>query len=396
MAAFCGQRSSKLRPRGSHKVGDLGPGLWYGPATLGGRRTGSAARLAGLAALLALAVGSTTAAAGPGSGYRERAGRLRVEAQQLDTRTHRALLDLYALESRLGRARNRLSTLEGRSARLRLGEAALTAQLATARRSLAVARQELAEHLRSLYEEGRPDPLAVVLGAQSLDDAVSKLDTLTRIADQSRRVAVVTGAAELRLTRARTRLARERRALERSLAAARSAAGHLEAARLERLSFVQGLQARQRLQRSQIRTLLATARAVEQRSQELQAASTAPPSEAAGSVRSDGGAPPATTPQPTRPDPPVTAAPSGHRLRVYATGYSLPGHTASGLPVGWGVVAVDPAVIPLGTRLTIPGYGEAVAADVGSGVRGAMIDLWFPTLAQARAWGRRTVTVELH
>ena len=76
--------------------------------------------------------------------------------------------------------------------------------------------------------------------------------------------------------------------------------------------------------------------------------------------------------------------------------YSLPGHTASGLPVGWGVVAVDPSVIPLGTRLTVPGYGEAVAADVGSGVRGAMIDLWFPTLAQARAWGRRTVTITLH
>jgi 3D (Asp-Asp-Asp) domain-containing protein len=81
---------------------------------------------------------------------------------------------------------------------------------------------------------------------------------------------------------------------------------------------------------------------------------------------------------------------------VTATGYSLPGHTATGLPVGWGVVAVDPSVIPLGTRLTVPGYGEAVAADTGSAVRGATIDLWFPTLAQARAWGRRTVTVILH
>ena len=79
-----------------------------------------------------------------------------------------------------------------------------------------------------------------------------------------------------------------------------------------------------------------------------------------------------------------------------ATGYSLPGHTASGLPVGWGVVAVDPTVIPLGTRMTIPGYGEGVAADVGSGIRGAMIDLWFPTLGQALAWGRRTVTITLH
>ena len=102
-------------------------------------------------------------------------------------------------------------------------------------------------------------------------------------------------------------------------------------------------------------------------------------------------------PAASSPSPPPATAPSGGRtLTVVATGYSLPGHTASGLPVGWGVVAVDPSVIPLGTRLTVPGYGEAVAADVGSTVRGAMIDLWFPTLAQARAWGRRTVTITLH
>src|SRR6185437_16210397 len=76
----------------------------------------------------------------------------------------------------------------------------------------------------------------------------------------------------------------------------------------------------------------------------------------------------------------------GTTLSVSSTGYSLPGRTATGLPVGWGVVAVDPAVIPLGTRMTVPGYGEAVAADVGSAVKGYDIDLWFPTLAQARAW----------
>jgi 3D (Asp-Asp-Asp) domain-containing protein len=53
-------------------------------------------------------------------------------------------------------------------------------------------------------------------------------------------------------------------------------------------------------------------------------------------------------------------------------------------------------VIPLGTRLTIPGYGEGVAADTGTAVRGNAIDLWFPTLEQANAWGRRTVTITLH
>ena len=83
-------------------------------------------------------------------------------------------------------------------------------------------------------------------------------------------------------------------------------------------------------------------------------------------------------------------------VTVTSTGYSLPGRTATGLPVGFGIVAVDPAAIPLGTRMSIPGYGEGVAADTGSGVQGMMIDLWFPTLAQALAWGRRTVTITLH
>jgi 3D (Asp-Asp-Asp) domain-containing protein len=61
--------------------------------------------------------------------------------------------------------------------------------------------------------------------------------------------------------------------------------------------------------------------------------------------------------------------------------------------VGWGIVAVDPRLIPLGTRMYVPGYGEAIAADVGTAILGPKLDIWFPTLAQAQAWGRRTVTI---
>jgi 3D (Asp-Asp-Asp) domain-containing protein len=99
-------------------------------------------------------------------------------------------------------------------------------------------------------------------------------------------------------------------------------------------------------------------------------------------------------PPTTAPTTPPAAAPG--TLTVTATGYSLPGRTATGMPVGFGVVAVDPAVIPLGTSMTVPGYGEGVAADTGSAVTGNTIDLWFPTLADAMAWGRRTVTITLH
>src|SRR5205814_9472253 len=93
--------------------------------------------------------------------------------------------------------------------------------------------------------------------------------------------------------------------------------------------------------------------------------------------------------------PAPTAAGPG-TLTVTATAYTLQGQTATGAPVGYGVVAVDPSVIPLGTRMTIPGYGEGVAADTGGAIQGAVIDLWFPTAAEAANWGPRTVTITLH
>jgi uncharacterized protein YabE (DUF348 family) len=68
-------------------------------------------------------------------------------------------------------------------------------------------------------------------------------------------------------------------------------------------------------------------------------------------------------------------------LNMYAVSYNPTSAggtiTASGLPLAKGVAAVDPNYIPLGTRLFIPGYGEAIAADTGGGVQGRMIDLGY-------------------
>lgn len=69
------------------------------------------------------------------------------------------------------------------------------------------------------------------------------------------------------------------------------------------------------------------------------------------------------------------------------------GYTALGIPARYGVVAVDPDIIPLGTRLYIPGYGEAIAADTGGAINGYMIDLCMEDYTQAIAFGRRGVEV---
>ncbi len=69
--------------------------------------------------------------------------------------------------------------------------------------------------------------------------------------------------------------------------------------------------------------------------------------------------------------------------------------TALGTPLRRGVVAVDPSVIPLGTRLYIEGYGYARAEDTGGAIRGNKIDLLFMTRSEAYSFGRRTVKVHI-
>ena len=88
----------------------------------------------------------------------------------------------------------------------------------------------------------------------------------------------------------------------------------------------------------------------------------------------------------------------GRALYVSATAYSAhdPGNgnrTATGTLVRRGVIAVDPSVIPLGTRVFIPGYGEAVAEDIGGGIHGQRIDVAFDTHAEALMFGRQDLEI---
>jgi 3D (Asp-Asp-Asp) domain-containing protein len=91
-------------------------------------------------------------------------------------------------------------------------------------------------------------------------------------------------------------------------------------------------------------------------------------------------------------------------VRMHATAYDpgprscgkyADGYTAIGVKARKGVVAVDDRVIPMRTRLYIPGYGFAVAADRGSAIKGNRIDLCFNTYAEAKRWGRRKIKVYL-
>ena len=325
-----------------------------------------------LALGLALAGALLLGAGLPGAEGSASPQHLRQRQQALSSRSHSALLSLYALDSRLARARSELSALRGRADALRAEQEQVRREMTVVEGNLQASQRLLGDRLRTLYEEGEPDAIAVLLGATSLDDAVTRLDELERSALQGAQAATNARDGRTKLRGLALELVARIREVQALTSQAESTAQALAATRASRVSFLASLARQQRLTKRQIAALDNHARRVVEKTQAIQA-QTSSASTAA---------------------PPVGQGP--RTLTVTSTGYSLSGNTASGLPVGPGIVAVDPAVIPLGTRLTIPGYGEAVAADTGSAVQGVTIDLWFPTLAQALAWGRRTVTITLH
>ena len=87
-------------------------------------------------------------------------------------------------------------------------------------------------------------------------------------------------------------------------------------------------------------------------------------------------------------------------LTMQSTAYTGGTLTATGSkpvynPGGISTIAVDPNVIPLGSKVYVSGYGTAIAADTGGAIKGNIIDVYFNSEADCIAWGRRTVTVEI-
>ncbi|VBB06308.1 Hypothetical protein LUCI_1538 [Lucifera butyrica] len=93
--------------------------------------------------------------------------------------------------------------------------------------------------------------------------------------------------------------------------------------------------------------------------------------------------------QPSRYSRALTMTASAYTAQDAGTG----AFTYGGHPLRKGLIAVDPSVIPLGTRLYIPGYGYGIADDIGSSITGARIDLAFENRGEALQFGVQRVTV---
>jgi cystine transport system substrate-binding protein len=322
------------------------------------------------------------AAAGAGDG--PTVSSLKADDAGLAAKSRAAVLELYSLDTRLSAAKSRLASLQTAGERLRAQGAELRQALQIARTDTRLSQVRLASRLRFMYEHGTTSSLDIVMGAKSLEDALNQLDDYNRVSAADADVLLQVQTARRHTVRLRRTLAERARALAATTAAAAATVSQLEQVRASRTAYVADLARQRSLDAAKIAEISAQATAADVKSQTL-----------APQPRTPNAAVPALAPEASVQvaAPALTTSTGGRTITVVATGYDLPGHTATGLPVGWGIAAVDPSVIPLGTRMVVPGYGVAVAADTG--VYGSSIDLWFPTAGQAYAWGRRTITIAL-
>ena len=132
--------------------------------------------------------------------------------------------------------------------------------------------------------------------------------------------------------------------------AGESRSGLAACGRARSASYLASLREEQALNRQQIAELTDQAAQAESRSQD---------------VGSSGGEAEAAASRPA-----LAPPTSGAKMTVSSTGYCLRGTTATGIPVAWGVIATDPTVIPLGTRMFVPGYGRGCRRGHGLGGQG--------------------------
>lgn len=101
---------------------------------------------------------------------------------------------------------------------------------------------------------------------------------------------------------------------------------------------------------------------------------------------------------------PAASEQSGKEMTVSATAYTAycagcSGVTATGIDLrsnpNQKVIAVDPTVIPLGSKVWVEGYGEAIAGDTGGAIKGNKIDVFIPTQGAALDWGRKTINIKI-
>lgn len=270
--------------------------------------------------------------------------------------------ELVTLDGEIKGLGARLFELEEKSGSLAARIDALEGEATDKRARLASRRAALADRARNLYVNGRGNTLILLLSSRDVSEFFKRQEYVQKVNERD---------AEMVDT-----VRRQAEELDATLAELKRSKKEVDAVASE----LEGRRDRLAASRSERADVLARA------------------GEASGRVQEQSQQ---VTTRMDRLNPPVpTGNHTGRILVMSATAYSplepgLTDATASGLKAQRGVVAVDPRVIPLGTRVHVEGYGYAIAADTGSAIKGMKIDLCFDTLAEVNAYGRRNVRVEI-
>jgi peptidoglycan hydrolase CwlO-like protein len=215
-------------------------------------------------ALAVLLVPAVSGAVNPHS-----ASGLRAHDAALAAKSRAAVLGLYSLDAKLANAQSHLAALDKRAAALRSERASLAQQLSVAKRGTRIAQSRLAAQLRVLYEQGDVEPLEIVFGARTIDEALTSIDNLNRVSSQGEDVLRQLRAARVDLGAATQRVAARQAALAEAVGEARAVESSLVSARAERQAYIGSLTAERRLTQQQIATVVAQANEARLRSQEL-------------------------------------------------------------------------------------------------------------------------------
>jgi peptidoglycan hydrolase CwlO-like protein len=295
-----------------------------------------------------------------------------VQSQELDNEYNSALQDLVAVDSEVGRYDGEITAVNDQLSGLGASIEAAKAQLTEVQSNLLDRQEILEKRIRSTYKSDDMGYLEVVMGAGDFSDFLNRIDMINEIAEDDRRLIDSIKDTKQQIETDLADLEQKQAEQESLLTELNSAQQNLLDAQAEQQSVVTSIQTQRELNEEELIQLQSQAASIEASMAQAQ-------TEAVASNGGDYSPPPA----------------GGTTLTMTATSYCMEGTTATGMPVGQGVIAVDPSVIPLGTKVYVSGYGDAIAADTGGAIVGNIIDVWLPC-SDAYAWGSRTVTVTIY
>jgi peptidoglycan hydrolase CwlO-like protein len=228
------------------------------------------------------------------------------------------------------------------------------------------------ERIRAMYINGTDGYLAIMLSSKDLSDFLSRVDTITRVIKFDNSIIAKLKKNELTIENEKKTLNAENNRLQSLRASNETVLAKLNNDIKQQKQLLSNATEKEQ-------QLLAEQNSEIEQASHSTVAMAGSQSLSRGSI---GSAP----------------ASSSRVITMQATAYCDNGYTASGMqtrrePGGYSTIAVDPTVIPLGSKVYVEGYGYAIAADIGGAINGGRIDLFVPSQAEAQSWGRRSVNV---